>query len=165
MLRAKLFIRVCFLILAATALSACSSIPKHRYTVDTGTFATTSEQVITQRLLQQYRDWQHTPYAWGGMSKQGVDCSGLVYLTFQQQFGTLLPRTTEQQAQSGDYIDLQQLAPGDLVFFKTASKVRHVGIYVEQGKFLHASTSKGVILSRLDNVYWKKHFWHARRIR
>ena len=78
--------------------------------------------------------------------------------------GKKVPRTTSQLSNLGTRIKKDQLRPGDLVFFKTGIKIRHVGIYVEKGKFLHASTSKGVIISRLNNVYWNKHFWQARRV-
>lgn len=151
--------------LLALSLVACSSIPDSRITIDNSTLSTTSESLIAQQLYNQYQDWRGTPYAWGGLSKRGVDCSGFVYVTMRDQFATYLPRTTEQQTQTGYHIDEDELAAGDLVFFKTGSKVRHVGIYMEDGKFLHASTSRGVMISRLDNVYWKQHYWHARRIR
>lgn len=153
------------LVLLASLMVGCSSIPDHRISIDTGNLSSTNESSITQHLYRQYQDWRGTPYAWGGMSKRGVDCSGFVYLTLRDQFGTYVPRTTAQQVQTGHHIDDDELAAGDLVFFKTGSKVRHVGIYMENGKFLHASTSRGVIISRLDNVYWKEHYWHARRIR
>lgn len=165
MLNLKLVTRGLLSLLLATLLTACSSIPNNNIHINSGNLTTTSESHIAQQLYQQYQEWHGTPYAWGGMSKRGVDCSGFVYVTLREQFGTQIPRTTAQQVQTGNYISDSELAAGDLVFFKTGSKARHVGIYVEDGKFLHASTSHGVIISRLDNVYWKKHYWHARRIR
>ncbi len=74
-----------------------------------------------------------------------------------------MPRSTELMAKMGKKIDRKQLRAGDLVFFKTSYKVRHVGIYIEKGQFLHASSSKGVMISRLDNVYWADKYWQSRR--
>ncbi len=64
----------------------------------------------------------------------------------------------------GTEITRQQLQAGDLVFFNTSRKVRHVGIYIEGGKFLHASTSKGVMISNIENIYWEEVYWKAVRI-
>ncbi|WP_417552971.1 NlpC/P60 family protein [Marinomonas fungiae] len=162
---AQYFMRILATLLLAITLTACSSIPSNTISIHSGNLSSAEESTITQHLYRQYQDWRGTPYAYGGMSKRGVDCSGFVYLTLRDQFGAYLPRTTEKQVQTGYHIDEDELAAGDLVFFKTGSKVRHVGIYMEDGKFLHASTSRGVIISSLDNVYWKEHYWHARRIR
>ena len=76
------------------------------------------------------------------------------------------PHETTQQASIGTQIDKDELRPGDLVFFKTGSGQNglHVGIYDTNNQFIHASTSKGVMRSSLDNVYWQKNFWQARRI-
>ena len=119
---------------------------------------------VKRQLYSQYKEWKGVRYKANGLSKKGIDCSGFVHLTFRDKLGRKIPRTTSQLSRLGSKISRKQLRAGDLVFFKTGIKIRHVGIYVEKGKFLHASTSKGVIISRLDNVYWQKHFWHARRI-
>ena len=119
---------------------------------------------IKKRLYAQHKQWQGTRYQLGGLSKKGIDCSGFVFLTFKEQLGISLPRTTKQQVKSGTTITRSQLKAGDLVFFKTSIKVRHVGIYIEHGKFLHASTSKGVMISNLNNNYWHKAYWKAVRI-
>ena len=118
---------------------------------------------IKQRLYSQHKLWQGTRYKLGGLSKKGVDCSGFVLLTFKEQLGITLPRTTREQAKKGTTISRSQLKAGDLVFFKTSIKVRHVGIYIEDEKFLHASTSKGVMISDLNNSYWRKAYWKAVR--
>jgi len=119
---------------------------------------------LQRALLAQYKDWYGTPHKWGGMSKQGVDCSGLVKLTFEQKFSLSLPRTTASQVKEGYSIKRAQLRTGDLVFFKTGVNVRHVGIMVDNLQFFHASSSRGVILSRLDNPYWNSHYWQSRRV-
>ncbi len=86
--------------------------------------------------------------------------------TFRDKFALQLPRETREQAEIGTRIDKRDLLPGDLVFFKTGSGESglHVGIYDTDNQFIHASTSRGVTRSSLDNVYWNKKFWQARRI-
>ena len=79
-------------------------------------------------------------------------------------FGLDLPRATASQVQEGIEIDRGDLQPGDLVFFKTRPRTRHVGIYLGEGEFAHASTSQGVMISQLDDVYWRSRFWTSRRI-
>ena len=110
--------------------------------------------------------WHGTPYRYGGMSRRGVDCSGFVALTFSQRFALQLPRETRAQAEYGTRIDREDLLPGDLLFFKTGrgDNGLHVGIYDSDNQFIHASTSRGVIRSSLDNEYWRDTFWQARRI-
>ena len=124
-----------------------------------------SEQAeVRQALETQYRRWRGVPYRLGGNSKAGIDCSGFTQTTFHEQFNQPLPRTTEAQARLGQQVSASELKAGDLVFFRTAVKVRHVGIYMGGGEFLHASTSRGVMISRLDNPYWQQHYWQARRL-
>jgi cell wall-associated NlpC family hydrolase len=120
---------------------------------------------IVKSLEAQHALWKGVKYRMGGLSKKGVDCSGFVYLTFKSRFKMNIPRTTELLQRYGMSIKRSELRPGDLVFFKSKRKVRHVGIYYKDGKFLHASTSRGVMISSLDNVYWKKHYWQSRRVR
>ena len=112
------------------------------------------------------RNWRGAPYRYGGMTPRGVDCSGFVVRTFRDKFAMQLPRETREQAEIGTRIDKSDLLPGDLVFFKTGSGESglHVGIYDTDNQFIHASTSQGVTRSSLDNVYWNKKFWQARRI-
>jgi len=119
---------------------------------------------IKQKLTQQYQDWKGAPYKLGGNSKKGIDCSGFVHITFKQKMGLNIPRTTSLLAKTGMAINRQQLAPGDLVFFTTGFTKRHVGIYMGNGNFLHASTSRGVMISSLNSPYWSKHYWKSIRI-
>lgn len=123
-----------------------------------------SESAIMKSLLAHYQKWKGTRYKLGGMSKSGVDCSAYVYLAFKQRFNLRLPRSTKNQIRAGKSIDRNQLKAGDLVFFKTAPRVRHVGIYLDNGRFMHASSSRGVMISRLDNSYWKKCYWFSKHI-
>ncbi|MGP6486560.1 C40 family peptidase [Duffyella gerundensis] len=121
---------------------------------------------VIAQLNDQLSQWHGTPYRYGGMNRNGIDCSGFVYLTFRDRFALQLPRTTKAQTDIGTRIDKEELLPGDLVFFKTGGGENglHVGIYDTDNQFIHASTSRGVIRSSLDNVYWRKVFWQARRI-
>lgn len=153
--------RFWFLLFTALVLSGCSS---HRAPPPN---ARLSDSItVIAGLNDQLRTWRGTPYRYGGMSRRGVDCSGFVLMTMRDQFALQLPRDTRQQAKIGTKIDKDDLLPGDLVFFKTGSgdSGLHVGIYDTDGQFIHASTSRGVMRSSLDNVYWRKNFWQARRI-
>ncbi|KJR41919.1 NLP/P60 protein [Candidatus Magnetoovum chiemensis] len=119
---------------------------------------------VKKELYGLYQEWKGTRYRNGGLDKRGIDCSGLVYITFKYRFGIVLPRTTEDMVKLGINIDLEECRPGDLIFFKTGLFDRHVGVYIEDGQFLHASTSQGVIISKLYNPYWSKTYWTAKRI-
>lgn len=122
--------------------------------------------MIITNLSEHQRAWKGTRYRLGGTTKQGIDCSAFTQLTFRELFGIRLPRTTVEQAKSGTQIPKSELRTGDLVFFKTGRgpNGRHVGIYVKNGQFLHASTKGGVIYSDLSLPYWSKTFWQARRL-
>ena len=115
-------------------------------------------------LYEQYQQWQGVPYRAGGERRRGVDCSAFMQLTFREQFAMQLPRDTDSQAHIGRAISSRQLRPGDLVFFNIGRSTRHVGVMVEKNKFLHASTSKGVMISDLNQPYWQRYYWQARRL-
>jgi len=116
------------------------------------------------RLQAQYQHWKGTPYSMGGLNKKGIDCSGFVYVTFRDVFGMEVPRSTEGLAEEGTPVTRQQLHVGDLVFFKTGFSKHHVGIYIGDQQFIHASTSRGVMKSSLSNPYWTQHYWKSARI-
>lgn len=117
------------------------------------------------RILKDYfTSWLGTRYVYGGVSRNGVDCSGLTLVTYKELFGRKLPRTVREQVQKGAAVDKDLLQPGDLVFFKINVFQKHVGIYLENDLFVHASLSNGVMISRLNNSYWKQRYWQAKRI-
>ncbi|MDH5483921.1 MAG: NlpC/P60 family protein [Gammaproteobacteria bacterium] len=120
---------------------------------------------VKQLLKKEYAEWQSVRHSMGGMSKRGIDCSGYVYKSFLNRFGIEIPRSTELQSEVGRPVKQAQLKPGDLVFFKTGLFKKHVGIYLEDRRFVHVSASKGVTVSSLDNSYWAGNYWQARRIR
>lgn len=105
------------------------------------------------------------PYVWGGESMSGFDCSGLVQYVYQQN-GISIPRTCTTQYKVGVYVNQADLQPGDLVFFQNTytTGISHVGIYIGNGEFIHASSSNGVMISKLSNSYWTAHYYGARRI-
>ena len=111
-----------------------------------------------------YRYWQGAQYQYGGSSRSGVDCSALVATAYQDVFNRDLPRTTDAQAKVGKRVRKSQLRTGDLVFFKTGWRNRHVGIYLGDGLFMHSSASSGVIKSSLNSKYWRKHYWKSKRV-
>ncbi|MCD1117241.1 C40 family peptidase [Chryseobacterium turcicum] len=121
-------------------------------------------------LLKDAETYLGTPYKFGGNNSSGFDCSGFTVKVFQESNFTL-PRRSADQADSGKLIDIKTVKPGDLLFFATAggSRVSHVGIVhtIENDgeiKFIHASTSKGVIISSLNEKYWNKAYLHAQRV-
>ena len=159
-------LRVMVVFTYIACITACSPLqqsPINTSVVKPPALSSENDSVVN-RLTAQHQQWKGVKYRYGGLSKSGVDCSGFVFLTFKEQFNINLPRSTQQLANVGTQIAKDQLKPGDLVLFKTGFKVRHIGIYAGEQKFLHASTSRGVIFSRLDNPYWKNNFWQARRV-
>ncbi|WP_237057562.1 NlpC/P60 family protein [Microbulbifer sediminum] len=157
-------------ILCLAALATGCSLSPYRDAPQQAAQANTQGQhlsdtgAVRDKIYAQYREWKGTRYALGGMSKRGIDCSGLVYATYRDHLGIEIPRTTRHQSRIGRAIKRSDLRAGDLVFFKTGHKVRHVGIYIEDGKFFHASTSRGVTISRLSDYYWRDRYWHSRRV-
>ena len=115
-------------------------------------------------LSESYR-WIGTPYRYGGNSRRGVDCSGLVNAVFGR-FGVKLPRRARDLARKGRSQERSALMPADLVFFaNTAGRgITHVGIYLGKNRFIHSSTSRGVIISSLDESYYRRHYAGARMI-
>lgn len=120
---------------------------------------------IKQKVSNYYNEWKGTKYAYGGNSKKGVDCSALTMNFYNEILEDIkFPRTVKEQLKQGDEITQDKLEVGDLVFFKTTSRDYHVGIYYEDGSFIHSSTSKGVMISKLDNPYWKPRYIKATRV-
>ena len=126
---------------------------------------TISSHDSTQYKLEQvYKKYKGVRYRYGGTTSRGFDCSGFVQRAYMDAFHKNLPRTTKAMMKTGKKISKSQLKIGDLVFFHPTRKYYHVGIYMGKGEFMHASTSKGVMKSRLDLKYWKRSYVTARRI-
>lgn len=150
------------LTISVAILSACSS------NISSITYKGRIDDPIMAIVLlsEQQREWAGVPYVLGGVNRSGVDCSGFVQTTFMDRFNIALPRTTAAQSGYGQKISLSDIQTGDLVFFKTGRGPNgyHVGIYVKNDKFLHASTKGGVIYSSMNSPYWKNAYWQTRRI-
>ncbi|MBW7674499.1 C40 family peptidase [Chryseobacterium chendengshani] len=121
-------------------------------------------------ILKDAERYLGAPYKFAGNSSDGFDCSGLTAKVFNEN-GLKLPRRSADQANAGKNIDVKEAKPGDLLFFATAggNKVSHVGIVysIESNgeiKFIHSSTSKGVIISSLNEKYWNKAYLHTQRV-
>ena len=163
------------IIVLALFMTACSSHKKNVRTTPTtsGYSVTKKEQQginpeIANKLEQEARRWIGTKYKYGGQSRNGTDCSGLIMTVFQLVTGIKLPRDSRSQQEYCSQIGIKQLAPGDLVFFCTGSdgsRVNHVGLYIGNGDFIHSSTSKGVIISNLSQDYYLRHYHSAGRVR
>ena len=120
-------------------------------------------------VIQSARSYVGTPYRWGGTTRSGLDCSGLLINAYRS-IDYPIPRTSEQQSKVGKKVKKDELQPGDWVFFATGKKKRkvtHVGLVTatsrKQIKFIHSSTKRGVIESDLDSKYYQKAFRYARR--
>lgn len=162
-------------LLVLTALPGCNHNPKKgvkgaspaspAHVARTGPAIDLNDSgLVKAALYEQYKEWKGTPHGEGGLSKRGIDCSGFVLVTFKSKLGILLPRTTDSQIQLGSHVKKSQLRTGDLVFFKTGSFQRHVGVYLEEGKFLHTSSKYGVSIANLNHGYWKSAYWKAKRL-
>ena len=121
-------------------------------------------------ILSEAESYLGTPYRFGGTSRSGIDCSAFVLSVFGAAAGMNLPRVAAQQSQEGDSVEKTELQKGDLVFFShRGSRISHVGIVEEvtpegEVKFIHAATSKGVMVSSLDDSYWGPKFKFGKRI-
>lgn len=120
-----------------------------------------SESHTKQIIDAHFNDWKGTRYVWGGTTKRGVDCSAFIGHVYKDGFGLNLPRTTAYLKHKGRVVSKNDLQIGDMVFFR---KNKHVGIYTGNGRFIHASSKKGVIESDLTSGYYAKTFTQARRV-
>lgn len=117
-------------------------------------------------MLKSIRSYQGVPYLWAGDTKRGMDCSGFTMKVFQESSNYTLPHNAAAQYKLGSKVNIRQLKIGDLVFFRDIESkgVSHVGIYVGNDKFAHASLSKGVVYSSMNQEYYRKRYVSARRI-
>lgn len=125
----------------------------------------TARKLKTDKVLQTAKSYQGVPYVWGGTSPSGFDCSGFTLYTMLKN-GIIIQRTASAQYNEGIPISKSNLKPGDLVFFSTYKKgPSHVGIYVGNNKFIHASSGAGkVVISDLNKSYYVQRYIGARRI-
>ena len=122
------------------------------------------EAVTNLILFKEIEKWIGTRYRYGGATNKGIDCSAYTGTLVHNVYGLILPRTARDQYTDCIKLDKEQLQQGDLVFFNTRGGISHVGFYLGNGYFTHASTSIGVTISNLSETYWNKKFVSGGRL-
>ena len=130
-----------------------------------GASALKGETTKASEIITEAKRHIGTPYVWGGTTTKGFDCSGYTQYVMKR-CGITIPRTTTEQYKIGTFVSKSNLQPGDLVFLQNTYRegISHVGIYIGDGKMIHASSSKGVVISDLSSSYYVEHYYGARRI-
>lgn len=158
------------LIVILLIITGCKSHPRYRkggeeipaqveYVSES---VTTNDNIRLGLILQSYLG---KPYKGTSKYEDGLDCSHFTYTVFKKYAKLNLPRKASEQFKSGKEIHFNNIRYGDLVFFKTDGKtISHVGIYLSDGDFIHASTSRGVIISSIRDKYWADRYKGARRV-
>jgi len=158
--------KIFIFLLSLTILSACSSKKHLSSTVSNkvikkySTVMEVSPKKITNGKLYNFIDqWEGTKHRTGGLDKNGIDCSGFTYLLYRDVYGKPIPRNTSQQVQLIKRRYENQLKEGDLVFFNYNNKKNsHVGVFLQNGYYVHASTRRGVVVQKLRDPYTYKYF-------
>lgn len=129
------------------------------------------ENPVMLRVSENARAFVGTKYKYGGTTKRGMDCSGLIYTAFLEE-DIPIPRTSRDMSHLGKRLNLKEVNIGDLLFFETDKKKRvinHVGLVVDRAPdqiyFIHSTSSRGVIISSLEENYWRQNFVMARRVK
>jgi len=126
---------------------------------------TPAEEVRNTKMFEFIDDWYGTPYRLGGTTKKGVDCSAFSQFLFATVYGFSIPRTAREQYILTTRISKTKLKEGDLIFFNTRGGISHVGVYLQNNKFVHASTSGGVMISDIFDEYWARKFVGVGRLK
>lgn len=148
-----------FVVVLSITLLGCSSTKK-----------SSSQNATINKVIETARSYTGVPYKWGGTTRAGMDCSGLLLIAFQSA-GIDIPRTSKAQSKMGKGVSIHNLQPGDLVFFKAnkySGKITHVGLVTEvrdkrNVRFIHASTKLGVVENNIFTDYYHNIFAKARR--
>lgn len=126
----------------------------------------TEKQIKGSRLYSFVNEWYGIPYKYGGCQKSGVDCSCFTNILYERVYGMELSRTAGDMFKECDKIAGEEAKEGDLCFFKmNDNKISHVGVYLKKDLFVHSSTSKGVMISSINEAYYKKSFFCAGRVK
>lgn len=130
---------------------------------------TDKEDDYNMPLYAEVSQWLGVPYRYAGLSRRGLDCSGFAFLIYQRVYGKTIPRSTSDLSKMKMHkVSKGSLKAGDFVFFATSKNhknINHVGIYLKDGQFIHASTSNGVIVSRLDEGYYERTWKRGGRVK
>ena len=159
--------------LSALLLSSCGTRAPHYDFRELAHAAVSLDMDIdlkdNHKLYVESAQWIGVPYRYGGNSKQGIDCSGLTCQLYKKVYHKKLKRSAnEQRTIKCQHVAKRKLKEGDLVFFHNGKQKRtasHVGIYLKNGRFIHASTRNGVIVSQLDEAYYKRCWMHGGRVK
>jgi lipoprotein Spr len=123
------------------------------------------DSCTNKQLYFEVYNWIGTPYHYAGKSKRGIDCSGFSCKIYEGVFGTSLLGSSRSIYKTTKPVKLANAQEGDLVFFKIKkNKISHIGIYLQNGKFAHASSSRGVMISDLSESYYKRAFYKVGRL-
>ena len=176
--------KIIFILVLFISFSSCKSsiITKKSQEYEKGRVVISSEEknytprnannrrTKADNIIEYAESFEGVRYKWGGTTKAGMDCSGLIYESFKA-YDVNLPRISRDMAKRGDKINLKDVHKGDLLFFKTGNRrnaINHVGLIVSiennDIEFIHATSSKGVMTSWINETYWHKAFYEARRI-
>jgi len=126
---------------------------------------TPAEEVKNTKMFEFIDEWYGTPYRLGGTTKKGVDCSAFSQFLFATVYGFSIPRTAREQYNLTTRISRTELKEGDLIFFSNRGGISHVGVYLQNNKFVHASTSDGVMISDIFEEYWARKFAGVGRLK
>lgn len=156
------FLLVIFIGCAAQPRYTSQPVERKKYHPPKGTSETNIDQIKMSRIIDSFLG---TPYKEGGSNKWGMDCSGFVMEVYKQYAGFKLPHSTEKLFKLVKKVDKEELGHGDLVFFTDYGFLpSHVGIYIGEGKFAHSTKGYGVVVSSLDDEYYRKTYIGARRV-
>lgn len=150
-------------VVSAAVMADIKTLADRTHVAERKTSAPVRQQTLAERIVQTALTYVGTPYVWGGTTPAGFDCSGFVQYVFAK-YGISLPRTSYDQAEAGQYVPKSDLEPGDLVFFDTSGGASHVGIYIGQGKFVNAASTKVEVDYVDDPYYWGSRYLTARNV-
>jgi lipoprotein Spr len=130
-----------------------------------GLMGVSPDNIKNVKLYKFIDDWYGAPYKYGGKSKTGVDCSGFVSQLYAIVYGQTLSGSSASIHKASDKVSKKNLQEGDLVFFKISSdQVSHIGVYLQNNRFVHASTKRGVVINSLQEEYYTKYYFSGGRI-
>ncbi|WDF69565.1 NlpC/P60 family protein [Sphingobacterium oryzagri] len=161
-----LFIGLCLVSQAQTTKSKLTSADPDNLAKEyfSQIMGVASNAMANTKLYQFVYEWLGTPYRLGGDSKNGIDCSKFSLAVYENVFNTTIGYNSRNQYANVKTIRKNDLQPGDLVFFKIRSRqITHVGVYLGDDKFAHASSSRGVMVSNLNEAYWKRYYYNGGR--